>query len=394
MANTNLSTAEALCLDVLVIGAGFSGISAIHRLRQRGLRAKIFEASTDYGGVWHYNHYPGARVDSEWPFYQLNIPEVQETWTFTERFCDHNEIRQYIAHAAQTLDLRKDTVFGARVNEARFDQGTSKWTIKTEAGHVAIAQHIILATGLFYRNLVPGYEGVEQYQGRLEHTAAWPNSIETKGKKIAVIGAGATGIQVVQELSKEASELTLLLRRPSYCLPMVQRRLSREEQVAGYAYFPALFDAGRKSMMGMPAKGPGCGVLDASPKEREARFEKLWEAGGFNFLTRNFNDFLVNKEANRVVYDFWAKKTRARFTDKSKADIMAPLEPPYPFGTKRQPLEQDYYECLDQPHVNIVDLNKTSIKRFTTNGLLLSDEVEREYDIVVLATGFDTVNGS
>ncbi|KAM5347470.1 hypothetical protein ACJ41O_010475 [Fusarium nematophilum] len=394
MAKTNLPTTEALSLDVLVIGAGFSGIYALHRLRQRGLRAKIFEASTDYGGVWHYNHYPGARVDSEWPFYQLNIPEVQETWTFTERFCDHNEIRQYIAHAAQTLGLGKDTVFGARVNEARFDQETGKWTIKTEAGHTAVAQHIILATGLFYRNLVPRYAGLDQYQGRLEHTAAWPDSIEVKGKKIAVIGAGATGIQVVQELSKEASELTLMLRRPSYCLPMVQRRLSREEQVAGYAYFPVLFEAGRKSMMGMPVMGQGRGVLDAPPEEREALFEKLWEAGGFNFLTRNFNDFLVSMEANRIVCGFWAKKTRARFTDKSKADIMAPLEPPYPFGTKRQPLEQDYYDCLDQPHVKIIDLNKTLIENFSTNGLLFSDGIEREYDIVVLATGFDTVNGS
>lgn len=290
--------------------------------------------------------------------------------------------------------MREDTIVNAKVIDARFNEASGKWTVKTEAGHVIDAQHLILATGLFYRNYIPAFPGLEKYKGRLEHTAFWPESIDTKQKKIAVIGAGATGVQVVQELTKDASQLTHMLRRLSYCLPMAQRKLIKEEQVAAYGYFPVLFEQGRKSRTGMLVMGENRSLFCVSAEERQAIFEKFWAPGAFNFLARNFNDIMTNGEAKKIAYQFWAEKVRGRFSNKEKALIMAPLEPIYPFGTKRTPLEQDYYDCLDQPHVDIVDLSKTSIVEFTERGLRLSDGTDKEFDIVVPARGFDTITGS
>lgn len=216
--------------DALVIGAGFSGITAIHRLRKAGLTVKCFDSSTDYGGVWYWNRYPGARVDSEAPFYQLNIPEVYKKWNFSERFPDHRELRRYMAHIDKTLDLRRDTYFNARVCNATWDEDTSKWTIKTQQGHVATGRYLILASGLLHRTYTPDFPGLSDYKGELYHSGAWPEDFDPKGKKIGLIGAGATAVQITQELGKVADELTVFLRRPSYCLPMGQRNLTPDEQ--------------------------------------------------------------------------------------------------------------------------------------------------------------------
>lgn len=218
--------------------------------------------------------------------------------------------------------------------------------------------------------------------------------MSVKGKKVAVIGAGATSVQVVQELAKEADQLTMFMRRPSYCLPMCQRPLSVEEQTGLKPYYQSLFQAGRQSAAGFPSSGPQRSIFDATEEEREAHFEETWRTGGFNFLTQTYNDVLLDKKANRLVYDFWAKKIRARMSDPVKQDLMAPLEPPYWFGTKRNPLEQDYYECLDMKHVEIVDLNATPLKKFYDKGILTEDGKYHEFDVVVLATGFDSFTGS
>ncbi|TKA73625.1 hypothetical protein B0A55_07489, partial [Friedmanniomyces simplex] len=194
--------------DVLVIGAGFSGITAIHRFRKQGMKVKCFESGADFGGVWYWNRYPGARVDSECPFYQLNIPEVYKDWHFTQRFSDHRELRQYMAHIDKTLGLRKDTYFNARVNDARWDDATSTWTVKTLQGHEARAKYLILCTGLLHRTYIPDFEGLKDYKGEIHHSGEWNESFSAKGKKVAIIGAGATAVQITQELGKQADELT------------------------------------------------------------------------------------------------------------------------------------------------------------------------------------------
>jgi cation diffusion facilitator CzcD-associated flavoprotein CzcO len=397
MSTVNPSIGAIVNCDVLIVGAGFSGISALHNACKLGLNAKVFESGTDFGGVWYWNRYPGARVDSEYPFYQLNIDKAYRSFDYEERFPGDNEIRKYFAHLDRTLDLRKDVQFEALVNDVRYDEKEAKWTVKTAAGHIATCKYLILATGLLHRRHYPDFPGLKNYKGVVHHSGFWPEDFNCKGKKVAVVGAGATSVQIIQELAKETANggsLTMFMRRPSTCLPMAQRKLSAVEQREWRTYYPSLFREGRSSSSGFPTKGPDCGVHDVSEDERMALFEELWSRGGMAYLWGNYNDLLIDLKANRTVYDFWAKKVRARMTDPVKKDLMAPLEPAYPFGTKRCPLEQDYYECLDMDHVDIVNLDKTALKSFTEKGILTEDGIEKEFDVVVLATGFDSFTGS
>ncbi|KAK3049957.1 hypothetical protein LTR09_008877 [Extremus antarcticus] len=380
--------------DVLVVGAGFSGITAIHRFRKLGLKVKCFESGGDFGGVWYWNRYPGARVDSECPFYQLNIPEVYKDWHFNQRFSDHRELREYMAHIDKVLGLRKDVTFDARVVEGTFDQDKSVWNIKTQQGHTATAKYLMLASGLLHRTYTPDFPGLEDYKGEVYHSGAWPEDFDPKGKKIGLIGAGATAVQITQELGKTADELTVLLRRPSYCFPMGQREWTAQEQRQWKTYYPALFKAGRDSAAGFPAERHPSGVHDVSEEVREAFWEDLWGRGSFNFALANYNNIVVDKKANRTAYDFWRRKVCERLIDSEKNKIMAPESPPYYFGTKRAPLEQDYYEVLNQRNVHIHNLSKVPLKSFHEKGLLMADDKLLEFDAVVLATGFDSYSGS
>ena len=381
-------------VDVLVVGGGFSGISAIHKLRQRGYNVQGLEAGSDLGGVWYWNRYPGARVDSESPFYQLSIPEVYNTWNFSKRFPDHFELRRYMAHVDKVLDLKKDIQFNARVNSATFDTEKGRWTVTTEAGHTATCKYLMLCCGVLHRRYIPDFAGLSDYKGEIHHSGFWPEGLDVKGKKVALIGAGATAVQITQEVGKLAEQLTIFLRRPSMGMPMGQRDLSESESLGWRTYLGALFAEGRKSRSGFPGLSMTKGVFDASPEERETYFEDLWSRGAFNYQSYNYKDMVLDKQANRVIYDFWAKKIRARITDPVKQEIMAPIEPPYLFGTKRNPLVHDYYEIIDQPNVELVNLTKNPLKTFTEKGMVMSDDKLREFDIVILATGFDSFTGS
>lgn len=203
-------------LDLIIVGAGFSGISAIYRARKLGLRAKIFEAGLDFGGVWYWNRYPGARVDSEFPFYQLNIPEAYKSFDFTQRFPDHKELRRYMNHLDNVLELRKDVFFGAEVRGAEYDQDQGVWTIVTTKGLKATAKYLVLATGLLHRKYCPDFPSFAKYKGQVYHSSSWPDDENLTKKRVAVIGAGATSVQIVQELAKQTADggsLTIYIRR-------------------------------------------------------------------------------------------------------------------------------------------------------------------------------------
>lgn len=324
----------------------------------------------------------------------LSQQQVHQTWSFSVRFPDHVELRRYIAHIDKTLNLRKDVEFNARVIDATYDSQQGRWTIKTDAGHTATCKYLIPATGLLHMKYTPDFPGLKDYKGEVHHSGFWPDGLDVIGKKVAIIGAGATAVQITQELGKRAEKLTVFLRRPSYCLPMRQRQWSEQESLGWKSFLDRILQQGRSSASGFPMSGPSCGIFDVSKEERERWFEELWARGAMNFLLSNYNDMLLNKEANREVYNFWAKKTRERLSDPVKRDIMAPVEPPYFFGTKRNPLENDYYEILDKPNVEIVDLSKTPLERFESTGMMTSDNKLRDFDMVVLATGFDSFTGS
>ncbi|KAK3714863.1 hypothetical protein LTR37_007598 [Vermiconidia calcicola] len=385
---------SSILCDVLVIGAGFCGITAIHRFRKLGMKVKCFESGSGFGGVWHFNTYPGARVDSEVPFYQLNIPEVWQSWTFSERFPGGPELQRYFEHVDKTLNLSKDVIFEARVVDCSWGESELLWTVKTRQGHQAQAKYLVICTGLLHYTFTPDFPGLERYNGELYHAGAWDGQYSVKGKRVAIVGAGSTGVQITQEIGKQADQTTVFVRRPSYCLPMHQRQLTVEEQSQLRPYYPALFKAGRQSHAGFPSERPQHGMFETSAKERTQLLERLWEVGGAAFALNGYNDVIFDPNANKVAYDFWASKVRRRLKDPEKRKIMAPDKAPYYFGTKRIPLEYDYYEVLDQPNVSIHDLRSAPFKTFLEDGIVTADGKLRTFDTVILATGFDSHTGS
>jgi cation diffusion facilitator CzcD-associated flavoprotein CzcO len=300
-----------------------------------------------------------------------------------------------MAHVDKVLNISKDVSFNSKVTSAEWDKSKDEWVIKTNNGKHARAKFLVLASGLLHVSHEPQFPGMDKYKGNLHHSGAWPEDTSVKGKKVAVIGAGATSVQIVQELAKEADHLTLFMRRPSYCIPMRQRTWTEEEQKALRGYYPTLFAAGRNSAVGFPTQKSLRKVKDDTPEEREKFLEHLWQAGGFQFQLRGYSDVVLDKESNAIIYDFWKRKVRERLTDPKKQELMCPDVAPYYFATKRIPLEHDYYDVLNQPNVEIVDLKAHPIETFTEKGFKLGgEEKDREFDYVAMATGFDSFTGS
>ncbi|KAK5405210.1 hypothetical protein LTR06_008905 [Exophiala xenobiotica] len=340
-------------VEALIIGGGFGGTYALHNFRKNGIQAKLVEAGADFGGVWHWNRYPGARVDSEFPFYQLSIPEVYKTFDFSERFPSDAELH----------------------------------------GRTITCKYLVLCTGSSYKKNYPAFPGLKDYAGTLVHSAAYPEAgIDVKGKKVAVIGNGSTGVQIIQELAKQDCSLTAYIRTPIMALPMHQRTITNREQESLKSFYHILLKAGRACKTGFPYGGPAKSFSETNDQEREAMFEELWARGGFSFFLSNFLEFIVDKDVNKCIYNFWAKKTRARVRDPQKRDIVAPSEQEHLFGVKRPSLEQDYYESIDRPNVELVNLKKTPIHKITEHGIM-TDKL-RAFDIIVLATGYDAMTGS
>ena len=291
------------------------------------------------------------------------------------------------------LSLSKDTLFNTIVVEAK--STGSGWILKTEDGRICTCKYLILATGSSYKKHYPDFKAMKDYQGFLVHSAIYPEEgMDVKGKRVAVIGNGATGVQIVQELAKEDCDLTAYIRTPNTALKMVQRPISVGEQEAMKSFYIDYFNLAKSTRTGFPYNKTTKSMWDVSPEEREAHFEELWNRGGFAWLLSNFRDFIIDRKANAIFYDFWARKVRERVKDPVKQQLVAPIPQQNWIGTKRPSLEQDYYECLDRPNVRLVDFNKTPISSFTKEGILTSDEVERKHDIVILATGYDSLTGS
>lgn len=338
--------------------------------------------------------YPGARVDSEAPFYQMNIPEVWQTFTFRERFPGHEELREYFAHIDKILNLSRDTYFNARVNHITHSKSENVWVVETQQGHIAKGKYLILATGVLHQMHKPDFPGLDKYKGELYHSAAWPKDFSAKGKKIGLIGAGATSVQITQELGKEADELTIFLRRPSYNLPMQQRPLDNIDQSHLKMFYPTLFQASRASHTGFPTTQIPQNTLSVPEHDRTAHFDRCWKSGGFHFLLNSYQDLFFTSEANAEYYKFWRRQVCQRLTDPNKQSLMAPEEMPYHFGTKRCPLEQDYYEILNQSNVHLHDLQSFPLREFSEKGIITADGTEHVFDTIIFATGFDSFTGS
>jgi cation diffusion facilitator CzcD-associated flavoprotein CzcO len=380
-------------LDVIVVGAGFAGLYLLDRLRSMGMVVQVFEAGGGLGGVWYWNCYPGARVDSPGAIYQYSRDDVWRKWQFSELYPSWQELREYFRYVDEKLDLSRDIRFNRRVDEAQFDPAHDHWIVRSSDGSVASGRYLVLCTGLSAKPYIPDLAGLNDFAGERHHTALWPqHGLDLAGKRVGVIGTGASGVQVAQEAAGTAAHLTVFQRTPNLALPMRQKKLDDDTIRRMKETYPEMFDKRAKTFAGFDYDVLAKSALEVSDDERQATFERLWEIGGFASWIGSFNDILLNEEANRAAYQFWRDKTRARIKDPAVAEILAPTQPLHPFGVKRPSLEQHFYEIFNQPNVSLIDLRTAPIERVTRTGIKTAAG-EHDIDVLVLATGFDAVTG-
>ena len=380
-------------LDVIIVGAGFAGFYLLDRLRGMGMSVQVFEAGDGPGGVWYWNCYPGARVDSPGPMYQFSRDDLWRDWKFTELYPSWQEIRAYFHYVDEKLDLSRDIRFNRRVNEAEFDPARNRWTVRSSDGSVTSARYFVLCTGLGAKPYVPALPGLSDFAGERHHTALWPQQgLDLAGKRVGVVGTGASGVQVAQEAASMAAHLTVFQRTPNLALPMRQRELDDDTIRRMKEGYPQAYQKRRTTFGGFDYQFLDKSACEVSEDERRATFERIWEIGGLAPWVGSFNDILTNERSNRAAYDFWRGKTRARIKDPALAELLAPTKPIHPYGAKRPSLEQNFFEIFNQPNVSLVDLRKTPIERVTRSGITTTAG-GHDLDVLVLATGFDAVTG-
>jgi cation diffusion facilitator CzcD-associated flavoprotein CzcO len=379
--------------DAIVIGAGISGLYQLLKLRELGLRVRVLEAGTGVGGTWYWNRYPGARFDSESYSYGYSFSkELLDEWDWTEHFSPQPETLKYLNYVADKFDLRRDIQFRARVKSAHWQEKTRGWEVTLEDGSRHTARFLITAIGLLSAPTMPTIPGVESFTGRSCHTARWPHEgVSFEGKRVAVIGTGATGVQTIQEVAKTAGHLTVFQRTPNWCAPLHNGKISREEMKEIRARYDEIFQRCRETFACFLHTPDKRAATEVTTEEREALWDKLYANKGFGMWQGNFRDILMDRKANALVSDFMARKIRERVKDPKTAEKLIPRN--HGFGTRRVPLETRYYEVYNQPNVELVDIKETPIERITENGIKTADR-ERAFDIIIYATGFDAITGA
>jgi cation diffusion facilitator CzcD-associated flavoprotein CzcO len=387
------ATDQALDYDAIVVGAGMSGMYQLIRLRQLGLRARVFEAGTDVGGTWYWNRYPGARFDSESYSYGFSFdPELLQEWSWSEHFAPQPETLRYLNHVADKYDLRRDMQFNSRVASAHYEDDWRGWAVTLEDGSRYRARYLITAIGVLSAPTLPRIGGIESFRGQSWHTARWPKEpVDFSGKRVAVIGTGATGVQTIQEVAKTAAHLTVFQRTPNWCAPLHNRPITEEEQRRIKASYPDIFRRCQETFSCFLHTPDPRGTFEVTAEEREAFYEELYASPGFGIWVGNFRDMLTDPAANREISEFVARKIRQRVKDPKLAEMLIPKN--HGFGTRRLPLETRYYEVYNQDNVTLVDSRATPIERITPTGIKTS-EAEFEFDIIIYATGFDALTGA
>jgi len=388
--------------DAVVIGAGLSGLYQTYRLREMGYRVLGVEGSDNIGGVWHHNRYPGARTDTESEVYGYFWNEqLMQEFNWSERFAAQPEVLRYIYRAAEIMDIRKNYIFNARVQRAVFDDKTNLWTLEFQQAGLAplTARFVFSALGPLSAPQLPNVPGIHTFKGETYHTALWPRDpdgfgpakLDFSNKRVAVIGLGSSGVQVIQEMGKQAGQLTVFLRSPNWCTPLGNGPMTAERMghiKSHYSEFVAKCDA---SIAGFPHEFIPKNLFDVPQEERDAKLEELYNGPGFSLWLGAYQDVLSDPAANKYVSDFVARKIRERVKDPRVAEMLIPKD--HGFGLKRVPLESNYYEVYNQDNVSVVDLNVTPITRITPDGIQTTDALH-DFDVIIFATGFDAIKGS
>ena len=379
--------------QVVIIGAGLSGIYQIKRLVDLGIRATVLESNADLGGTWYNNRYPGARFDSESYSYGYSFSqEVLDEWKWTEKFAPQAETLSYLNFVADKFKLREHMQFDCRVNSMVFDDDTNTWTIRLEDGREVTTRFVITALGTLSTPSLPKFEGMDSFEGASFHAANWPHEpLDLKGKRVAVIGAGATAIQLIPEVAKEAEQLTAFQRRPNWAAPLHNSPISESEMAAIRESYDEIFDICARSPGGFAHLPDSRSFYDVSPEERRALWDRLYDEPGFGIWLQNFMEIFVDEKANAEISDYIAERIRQRVTDPVIAEQLIPKD--HGFGVQRLPLETGYFEAFNRPNVKLVNATETPIVRVTETGIETSAE-SFEFDVIVYATGFDSFTGA
>ena len=381
--------------DVVIVGAGFAGLYMLHRLREAGFTARVFEAGDGVGGTWYWNRYPGARCDIESVDYSYSFsPELEQAWEWSERYPRQPEILAYLNHVADRFDLRRDIALNTRVTAAHFDQGAGLWRVENDRGGRCTAQYCVMATGCLSVPKAPDLPGIERFAGATYLTAAWPrDGVDFTGQRVGVIGTGSTAIQVIPQVARQAEHLTVFQRTANFSVPARNGPLEAAEQQRVKADYPHRRALSRQSLFGIPVALPDTPrrTRDIPPAELNQTLETLWAQGGAMSLLAAAPDVLVDPEANARVAEFVRGKIRATVSDPRAAELLCPTS--HPLGTKRLCLDTDYYETFNRDNVTLVDLRATPVETLTEHGLRTRD-AEHRLDALILATGFDAMTGA
>ena len=379
--------------EVIVLGAGVSGIYQIKKLLDLGIDAIVLEGDEDLGGTWYRNRYPGARFDSESYTYGYSFSkELLDEWHWTERFSPQPENLRYLNYVADKFDLRRHMRFNSRVDAMTWDEGQRQWRLDLTDGTSYTARFVITSLGPLSAPTLPSYEGMDTFQGQAFHTWSWPKEpVELAGKRVGVIGTGATGIQVIAEIADKVAELTVFQRRPNWSTPLNNSPISAEEMEQIRARYDEIFDNCSKSPGGFEHVPDRRGFYNLTAEERRAFWDELYEQPGFAILAGNFMEIFLDEEANREVSEYIADRIRQRVKDPVLAEKLIPKD--HGFGGQRLPLETRYFEAYNRDNVHLVSLQETPIERFTPTGIQTTAG-HHDLDIIVYATGFDAITGA
>lgn len=379
--------------DVVVVGAGFSGLYLIHKLRGMGMKVQVFEAGSNVGGTWYWNRYPGARCDSDSVHYSFSFDrDLEQEWTWSEKFSAQPEILKYLNHVADRFDLRRSIKFNSRVNTAVWSEKERRWTVTTEAGDEMTARYFIMATGCLSSTKLPKFEGMDSFKGATFHTGQWPHEpVSFEGKRVGVIGTGSSALQAIPIIAQQAKHLSVFQRTPQFSIPALNGPLPEDLIRQVKENYPTLRHAARYSPAGLPIGITPVPMLDMSPEQREEMFWKGWTGGGFGFIFQ-WAELGINQEANDLAAEFVRQRIRETVKDPVTAEKLCPKT--YPIGAKRICVDTNYFETYNRPNFSLVDVAEDQIDRITEKGVRLKSGVEYELDAIVYATGFDAMTGS
>ncbi|QGU08442.1 Phenylacetone monooxygenase [Corynebacterium occultum] len=379
-------------VDVVVVGAGFAGIYATHLLRNKnGLSVQGFEKGSGVGGTWFWNRYPGARCDAESIVYSYSFDdEIQQEWTWSERWATQPEILNYANFVADKLGVRESYAFNTEVTSIEWDDAAGLWTTTTAEGRSTTSRFVITAVGCLSAAQMPQFEGLQDFQGELYHTGSWPHEgVDFAGKKVAVIGTGSSGIQAIPVIAQQADQVTIFQRTPNYTVPARNRTLGVDEMALVKAVYPTLREKLKQTPAGVMVKPPIGSALKLPAEEIRAELDSRWAQGGPTFMNA-FTDTMSDRQANEITAEYVREKIAEIVKDPERAELITPKS--YPVGTKRICVDTDYYETYNRPNVELVDVREHRIERIGAKGPVVNGQ-EYECDILVMATGYDAITG-